>query len=153
MWYFSHISISLYGKILKMRVIIKIWICPTEVKKQAPRGVLQKSVLKNITKFTGKHLCWSLFLIKLDAWRPEACSFTKKRIQSKSFPVYFVFFLWTILLIEHLRWLHLEVHKIRWNSVLILPLHEFCFLIYFHKMFICNKIFNTKSILLRRNYY
>ena len=27
------------------------------------------SVLKNFTSFTGKHLCWSLFLIKLQIWR------------------------------------------------------------------------------------
>ena len=27
----------------------------------------KKGVLKNLSKFTGKHLCWSLFLIKLQA--------------------------------------------------------------------------------------
>ena len=27
-------------------------------------------VLKNFTTFKEKHLCWSLFLIKLQAWRP-----------------------------------------------------------------------------------
>ena len=27
-------------------------------------------VLKNLAIFTRKHLCWSLFLIKLQAWRP-----------------------------------------------------------------------------------
>ena len=26
--------------------------------------------LKDFANFTGKHLCWSLFLIKLQAWRP-----------------------------------------------------------------------------------
>ena len=26
-------------------------------------------VLKNLAIFTGKHLCWSLFLIKLEAFR------------------------------------------------------------------------------------
>ena len=31
------------------------------------RGVLQ-SAFNNIAKFTVKHLCWSLFLIKLQAW-------------------------------------------------------------------------------------
>ena len=31
---------------------------------------LKMSVLKNFPIFTGKHLCWSLFLIKLQAWRP-----------------------------------------------------------------------------------
>ena len=28
----------------------------------------QKIVLKNFVNFIGKHLCWSLFLIKLQAW-------------------------------------------------------------------------------------
>ena len=33
------------------------------------KGVLKKAALKNFTKFTGKHLYWSvLFLIKLQAW-------------------------------------------------------------------------------------
>ena len=27
-------------------------------------------ILKNFAIFPGKHLCWSLFLIKLQAWRP-----------------------------------------------------------------------------------
>ena len=27
-------------------------------------------VYKNFESFTGKHLCWSLFLIKLQTWRP-----------------------------------------------------------------------------------
>ena len=31
------------------------------------RQSVKKDVLKNFTKFTGKHLCWSLFLIKLQA--------------------------------------------------------------------------------------
>ena len=32
------------------------------------RCSLKKGVLKNLANFTGKHLCWSLFLIKLQAW-------------------------------------------------------------------------------------
>ena len=27
-------------------------------------------VLKNFTMFTGKYLCWSIFLINIQAWRP-----------------------------------------------------------------------------------
>ena len=33
------------------------------------RGVLQKAVLENFAIFTGKQLCWSLFLIKLQAFK------------------------------------------------------------------------------------
>ena len=32
----------------------------------------QICVLKNFTKFTGNHMCWSFFLIKLWALRPAA---------------------------------------------------------------------------------
>ena len=38
-------------------------------------------VLKNVPIFTGKDLCWSLFLIKLQAWRSE------KKHQRRCFPV------------------------------------------------------------------
>ena len=34
------------------------------------RCSLKKGLLKNFTIFIGKHLCWSLFLIKLQALRP-----------------------------------------------------------------------------------
>ena len=30
----------------------------------------KKAVFKNFAIFTGKYLCWSLFLIRLQAWRP-----------------------------------------------------------------------------------
>ena len=39
---------------------------------------MKKSVLKHFGIFTEKHLCWSLFLIKL---------FVKKRLQNSCFPV------------------------------------------------------------------
>ena len=38
--------------------------------KQPFTDVLQNSVLKNFTIFTEKHLRWSFFLIKLQAWKP-----------------------------------------------------------------------------------
>ena len=41
-----------------------------------------KGVLKHFAIFTGKHLFWSLFLIKLQASRS-----LKKRLQHKCFPV------------------------------------------------------------------
>ena len=40
-------------------------------------------VLKNVVIFTGKHLCWSLFLIKL-----QACKFIEKRLQHWCFPLH-----------------------------------------------------------------
>ena len=61
-------------------------------------------VLKNFAIFTGKHLRWSLFLIKLQAFR---CS-----------PVNTAKFSRAAVFIEHLRWLLLQM---------------FCFILYFQK--------------------
>ena len=37
--------------------------------KQPPEVFCKKVALKNFAIFTGKHLCWNLFLIKLQAFR------------------------------------------------------------------------------------
>ena len=37
--------------------------------KQLPEVFFQQRCSKNFTSFAGKHLCWSLFLVKF--WRPE----------------------------------------------------------------------------------
>ena len=50
-------------------VFIKI---KEKVQKQSPGRVLQKKdVLKNVTKFTGKPLCLSIFVSKVASLRPE----------------------------------------------------------------------------------
>ena len=59
------------------------------------RCSVKKGVLKKFANFTGKHLSWSLFLIKLQAW---ACNFIKKRLQHWHFPVKFAKFLKTSIL-------------------------------------------------------
>ena len=48
------------------------------------------AVLKNFAIFKEKHPCWSLFLIELQPWRPEACSFIKKETLAQYFPVNFM---------------------------------------------------------------
>ena len=45
---------------------------------------LQKTVLKNFAIFTGKHLCWSFFNIVAGV---KTCSFIKKILQHRCFPV------------------------------------------------------------------
>ena len=40
------------------------------IKKQPPEVFCKKGVLKNFTKFTGKHLCQSLFFNKVAGLRP-----------------------------------------------------------------------------------
>ena len=55
-----------------------------------------------ISVFTGKHLCWSFFLTKLQAWRS---AILLKRLQHRRCPVNIAEFLRTAFLIEHLWWL------------------------------------------------
>ena len=52
-------------------LIITVWV----VQKQSRRCSVKKVFLEISFKFTGKHLCQSLFLIKLQA---EFCNFIKK---------------------------------------------------------------------------
>ena len=65
-----------------------------------PEVVCKKSVLRNIAKFTGKHLCQSLFFNKVPAFR---------RLWHRCFPVNFAKLLRTPILTEHLRWLLLKM--------------------------------------------
>ena len=55
-------------------------------------------VVRKSANFTGKHLCWSLFLI----------IFIKKRLQHRCFSVKFAKLLRTNSFTEHLRWLPLN---------------------------------------------
>ena len=53
------------------------------VKSSHWRCSTKNAVLKNFAIFTGKHLCWSLFLTRL-----QACNFIIKRpLQHRCFPV------------------------------------------------------------------
>ena len=63
----------------------------------------KKAVLRNFTKFIGKHLCQSLFFNKVAGLRPAIL--LKKRLWYRCFPVNFVKFLRTPFYAEHLLWL------------------------------------------------
>ena len=60
-------------------------------------------VLRNFVKFTEKHLCWSLFLIKF-----QACKFIEKRLQHWCFPLHAKKFLRTPIL-KNREWLVLII--------------------------------------------
>ena len=60
-----------------------------------PKVFCKKGVLENFSSFTGKHLCWSLYLIKLQVFRPATLL---KRLQHRYFPVKFTKFLRTLIL-------------------------------------------------------
>ena len=67
-----------------------------------------KGVLKNFTKFTGKHLCQSVFFNKETLLK----TLLKKRLWHRCFPVDFEKFLRTPFFIEHLWWLVLGIPEI-----------------------------------------
>ena len=70
---------------------------------------IKKGVLRNFTKFTGKHLCQSLFFNKIA--RLRLATLLKKKLWHRCLPVNFVKFLRTPFLLEHLRWLFLKLLK------------------------------------------
>ena len=82
----------------------------------------KKGVPKNFTKFTGKHLCWSLFLIKLQAVR--LVQLIKKRLQIKGFPVSFGKNFKNTFLREYHRWLLLKGLD-KWKQKLFLQNSKF----------------------------
>ena len=67
-------------------------------------------VLKDFAKFTGKHLCWSLFFNKVGGL--QCATLLKKRFQYSCFPVNFAKLLRTAFKIEYLQGLLLY----RWCS-------------------------------------
>ena len=52
-----------------------------------PEVFCKKGVLKNLAKFTGKLMCWSLVLNKVAGLRSAILS--KKKLQHRCFPVNF----------------------------------------------------------------
>ena len=77
-----------------------------KIEKQPPEVFCKKGVSKNFTKFTGKHLCQSLFLNKVADLRPE--TLLRKRLWHRCFPVNFANFLRIPFITEHLWWLLLK---------------------------------------------
>ena len=63
---------------------------------------MSKGVLRNFAKFTGKHLCHSLFFKKIAGLRP--LTFFKKRLWHRDFHVNFAKFLRTPFVKERLWW-------------------------------------------------
>ena len=55
-------------------------------------------VLKNCAIFTGKNLCWSLFLTKFQDWKP--IFLFKKKIQRRWFSVNIAKVLWTAFILK-----------------------------------------------------
>ena len=67
----------------------------------------KKGVLRNAAKFTGKHLCQSLFFNKVAGLRPV--TLLKKKFWYRCFPANFAKFVRTPFLAEYLWWLLLII--------------------------------------------
>ena len=71
---------------------------------------VRKGVPRNLEKFTGKHLCQSLFFNKFGELKPAIL--LKKRLWHRCFPVSFDKFLRTPFFLEHLWWLLLSIYTV-----------------------------------------
>ena len=78
-------------------------------RKQPPGVLCRKGFLRNFTKFTGKHLCQSLFFNNVAGLRPA--TLLKRRLWYRCSPVNFVKFQRAPFFIEHPRWLFLSHHQ------------------------------------------
>ena len=81
----------------------KLGLDIANMRSSRPEMFCKKGVLRNFTKFTGKHQCQSLFFNKVAALRPA--TLLKKRLWHWCFPVNFAKFLRTAFFTEHLWWL------------------------------------------------
>ena len=79
------------------------------LRRSRPEVLCKKGVLGNFAKFTGKHLCQSLFFNKVAGLRPA--TLLKKRLWHRCFPVNFAKFVRTPFIIEHLWWLLLNITR------------------------------------------
>ena len=57
---------QIFIPVLYLNALCNTWLCE---RSRHGRCFMEKVVLKNFAIFTGKHLCWSLFLVTLQAWR------------------------------------------------------------------------------------
>ena len=76
-------------------------------RRSRPELICKKGFLRNFAKFTGKHLCHSLFFNKVAGLRPA--TLLKKRLWHRCFPVNFAKLLRTTFFREHLWWLPLTI--------------------------------------------
>ena len=110
---FSHLFLGNRTSSLVIAVIVValvIVIVIAKLRSSRPEVFCKKGVLGNLTKFTGKHLCQSLFFNKVAGLRPQACNFIKKEtlaqvfscecceISKNTFLPFFTEHLWWLLL-------------------------------------------------------
>ena len=100
-------------------------------KSSRPEVFCKKGVLRNFSKFTGKHLCQSLFFNKVASLRPK--TLLKKRLWHRCFPVNFEKFLRTPFLTKNLRCSLDPMHLSHLAKLVSLSLKKLLqFLVIFH---------------------
>ena len=90
-----------YHFFLSLGCCLTTWIYYKQ--KQPPEVFCKKGVLQTFAKFTGKHLCQSLFFNNVEGLMPA--KLLKRRLWHRCFPVNFAKFWRTPFFMEHLRWL------------------------------------------------
>ena len=95
-----------------------------------PEVFCEKGVLRNFSKFTGKHLCQSLFFGKVAGLRPA--TLLKEKLSHRCFPANFEKFLRIPFLTEHLWWLFLKTQRIFFFNLALLKRFKNCFWIKMH---------------------
>ena len=86
-------SATFTRKEICVEVSLYIRLQASSLQKQPRRGSVGRGVLRNFVKFTGKHLCQSLFFNKVAGLR--AATLLKKRLWHRYFPVNLAKFLRT----------------------------------------------------------
>ena len=90
-WLNSSLPILLFGDnfyldLLRVLISIDLFICQGyHYRSSHQRCSMKKGVLRNLAKFTGRHLCQSLFFNKVAGLRPQACNFIKKETLAQVF--------------------------------------------------------------------
>ena len=72
------------------QLFLEIYSIDSCNQKQLPGLFHEKAVLKTFAIFTGKQLCWSLFLINLQALRPQVTIFLRTPILKTSANEFFL---------------------------------------------------------------
>ena len=98
--FFEVLNVNLYVNLFLANVPILYRLkTPENQRQKQPPGVFcKKGALRNLAKFTGKHL-----------WQSLSATLLKKRLWRRCFPLNFAKFLRTLFLIEHLPWLILTL--------------------------------------------
>ena len=99
-----HVMIIVTGGFFKKSLII--------FRSSCMQMLFKIGVVRNVTIFWHKHVCWSLFLMKLQGLR-ACCNFistsSQKRLQHKCFSENIAKYLQTAFSLEHLLWMLLSV--------------------------------------------